>query len=531
MKSKKNKNLRRKTRKYRKRKQKGGGISTAYVINLDSSSARWERIQNDFKDTSINLERVSAVQDSNSNMGCSLSLIKVIQLAKDNNLKSVLIFEDDNKPLENFDIHWKTIKTWLDNNSDKWDVFNGGPRFNDWGTYNESTEIVDTSKYDNNIKLFITLDNSVNLFTVNSSILSTNWMYINSSVYDKILSWSFEKNDYIDKYLNNINEFKVLISIPLLGLQYQPTETNSRSTNIDKNFSVIDNAILRIYDNISKKIQKGGSEEKNKLYLTLMGGLANRIFQIYAGLGFAEKWNMDLYINAKIMYDNNHIKKDKSIEEIKQIFPSLNWVDSIDTKLDTVYDPEEFIYHDLPSPNKSVILHGIFQSEKYFPKNKVMLNFITPEPNILNNIDYNNLYFIHFRFGDYNNSPRHKLNLNKYYKYCINELNKLNNSITYLIVSDNINEAKEYINTNLLENIGNKNIIYDNNSSRLNTLYYMSKCSGSICPNSTFSWIGSYLINGKKVVYVPKPWLSDHNIDRNYDIYSEWMTVVNINNL
>ena len=44
--------------------------------------------------------------------------------AKEKKLKTVLIFEDDNKPLDNFDKRWNTIKTWLDNNLEKWEVFN-----------------------------------------------------------------------------------------------------------------------------------------------------------------------------------------------------------------------------------------------------------------------------------------------------------------------------------------------------------------------------------------------------------------------
>jgi hypothetical protein len=36
-----------------------------------------------------------------------------VKYAKENNLKTVLIFEDDNMPLDNFDNRWKTIKNWL----------------------------------------------------------------------------------------------------------------------------------------------------------------------------------------------------------------------------------------------------------------------------------------------------------------------------------------------------------------------------------------------------------------------------------
>jgi hypothetical protein len=297
--------------------------------------------------------------------------------------------------------------------------------------------------------------------------------------------------------------------------------------NIDCNIS---GGKKRIKHKVNRKKIIGG-QQKNKIILTLMGGLANRIIQILAGIGFSEKWNIDLFINSEIMYDNNHIKKDKSIEEIKELFPQIPWIESFNKNIETIYDPEEFIYHNIKNPNKDVILHGIFQSEKYFPQNKYNINLKEPNNNIIKNIDKTNLYFIHFRFGDYNNSPRHKLNLIKYYQYCIKEILKNNKNITFIILSDNISDAKNYISTNLNDVLTNVNLIYDENNSRLDTLYFMSKCYGAICPNSTFSWIGAYLIENKGPIYFPKPWLSDHDINKDYDIYSPWMIQININNI
>ena len=117
----------RKSRCYRKRKQNGGNDkSKAYVINLDKRTDRWNQIQEKFKGSSIELERVSAVENSDKYLACSLSQLKVVQMAKDNNMPTVLIFEDDNKPEENFDKRWQIVKKWLDNNKDKWEIFNGG---------------------------------------------------------------------------------------------------------------------------------------------------------------------------------------------------------------------------------------------------------------------------------------------------------------------------------------------------------------------------------------------------------------------
>ena len=70
------------------RKQKGGEQQTAYVINLDERNDRWEQIQNSFKQYNIHLERISAIRDPVGWKGCGYSHMKVIKMAKEQNLQS-----------------------------------------------------------------------------------------------------------------------------------------------------------------------------------------------------------------------------------------------------------------------------------------------------------------------------------------------------------------------------------------------------------------------------------------------------------
>jgi hypothetical protein len=198
---KKNKSIYNKKKKYIKKyrstrkakKYTGGNLSKAYVVNIDTRSERWERIQKDFANSSISLERFSAILNSNKDLGCGLSFVEVIKKAKDSGEPTVLIFEDDNKPLDNFDRNWNIIKEYLDNSKDTWDIFNGGPRFKDWNHYTNTTI---ESNYSNSIELVKTLNNNINICkpTESSILLATNWMYINSSAYDRIINWDI-KND------------------------------------------------------------------------------------------------------------------------------------------------------------------------------------------------------------------------------------------------------------------------------------------------------------------------------------------------
>ena len=235
----------RKSRRYRKRKQNGGNDkSKAYVINLDKRTDRWNQIQEKFKDSSIELERVSAVENADKYLACSLSHLKVVQMAKDKNLPTVLIFEDDNKPTENFDKRWQIVKKWLDNNTDKWEIFNGGGA---WALFeNESHE----KEFD--IQLKYKMEENINLFNC-KKVLRTNFIYINSNAYDKVLKWSRDLPDKdvtfcIDTYIGNRNYFNTLCIYPFLGIQENGVsdlmQVNKNTTNEDSHRNNFMNGVL-----------------------------------------------------------------------------------------------------------------------------------------------------------------------------------------------------------------------------------------------------------------------------------------------
>ena len=218
--------------------------STAYVINLDKRPDRWEEIQERFRDSSIKLERVSAIEHPNGHIGCGLSFLKIVQMAKDNNWDTVLIFEDDNKPIDEFDLRWRNAKVWMDNNLDKWEIFNGSSRFPDWGQYDKDTK---SSPYENQTRILHRFDENVNMFETDE-LLSTNWVYINKSAYDKVLKWTYDTYFGIDRYLNSKKFFNVLFIIPVLAMQANSfSDTENEQTAL---FDKTDNAIHYLYDKI-----------------------------------------------------------------------------------------------------------------------------------------------------------------------------------------------------------------------------------------------------------------------------------------
>ena len=274
------------------------------------------------------------------------------------------------------------------------------------------------------------------------------------------------------------------------------------------------------------KLSIGGNSRKI-LTIELGEGLGNRIFKILAGLGFAEKWDMDFVIVKSQILDNDHTTLDESINDIKILFPNVPIVDDAINFPIEYREKERYIYEEFPKPNDNTILYGIFQSEKNFPQN-VNINIPSPKNNILTNVNTENLYFIQFRLDDYLNYSDTNLNLVNYYKHCIKEIKK-NNNASFLIISKDINTAKKYIQDNLNDDLDINTLIFDPNESRLESLYYMSKCKGAIIPNSTFAWIGAYLIANKDKVYFPSPWMQSVLKGNKYDIYPEWATIVDIN--
>ena len=224
-------------------------INNAYVINLLDRNDRWEQINNTFKNSKINLIRVPAIKRKNGHLGCGLSFVKIVKYAKENNLKTVLIFEDDNMPLKDFDNRWFIIKKWLDNNLDKWEVFNGGARFIDWQSYKDK----EPDPNDYNVELLYKINNNEYLFQ-SDIMVSENWLYINSSCYDKVLDWQYNNKSNtslipMDQYITKKEYFNHVYCIPHLALQHN---SESDTSHYDQALDKYDNSIIELFNKIYK---------------------------------------------------------------------------------------------------------------------------------------------------------------------------------------------------------------------------------------------------------------------------------------
>lgn len=220
----------------------------AYIINLDTRPDRFQQLTSHFFDK-FNLIRISAVNMnselkktyyndiklSNGQLGCALSHMKILNLAKQRGLKTVLTMEDDCKPSENFS-SWPKVKEWLDNNLDKWDIYNGGTvAYN----YVDKKTIKPICKINNDIQFYKTYS------------MSSQFWYINSKCFDKLLSWENKKSAVIDEFPMDL-KLEVITSTPFITTQETGLSDISNSISDTTNdFTRSEDTFKRVKNNNS----------------------------------------------------------------------------------------------------------------------------------------------------------------------------------------------------------------------------------------------------------------------------------------
>lgn len=93
-------------------------LNNIYYINLSHRTDRKKEIEQELNNLNWSGTRIEAIQTINGRIGCTLSHIKCLQMAIDNNLDYIVILEDDiqflNPPLflKNLNTFFNTITDW-----------------------------------------------------------------------------------------------------------------------------------------------------------------------------------------------------------------------------------------------------------------------------------------------------------------------------------------------------------------------------------------------------------------------------------
>lgn len=70
-------------------------LDNIYYINLDERTDRKEKIEKEFAKMEWKYTRMRAIKTQNGRVGCGLSHLKLIRMAKEENLNYICVFEDD----------------------------------------------------------------------------------------------------------------------------------------------------------------------------------------------------------------------------------------------------------------------------------------------------------------------------------------------------------------------------------------------------------------------------------------------------
>ena len=96
-------------------------ITNAFYINLDHRIDRKEHVEKELDSIGIKAKRFNAIKMENGAIGCSMSHLKILQDAKNNQLDHVLIVEDDITFL-NSELFKSQINRFFELHGNKWDV-------------------------------------------------------------------------------------------------------------------------------------------------------------------------------------------------------------------------------------------------------------------------------------------------------------------------------------------------------------------------------------------------------------------------
>ena len=256
----------------------------------------------------------------------------------------------------------------------------------------------------------------------------------------------------------------------------------------------------------------------------LMGGLGNQIFQIFATISYAIKSRNEFkFTNATSLGSGTTTVRytfwDSFFSRLKNFttdnFPSLYTISE-----------EDFTFNELPiyeMINNNVLIHGYFQSYKYFETNyDIICRIIGLEQKkekLLSKMKYNLVYLknvisLHFRLGDYKQVQSvHPIMSKEYYErslsYILDNYKTSNTELTvmYFCEDEDIDDVQTKI-LYLSEKFPELKFIRgDNNLEDWEQMLLMSCCHHNIIANSSFSWWSAYFNSwNDKIVCYPSVW-------------------------
>lgn len=271
----------------------------------------------------------------------------------------------------------------------------------------------------------------------------------------------------------------------------------------------------------------------------IMGGLGNQLFQIFATIAYSiehkQRFIFPYEIHAGVT--NRHSYWDSFLIPLKNFtafqFPQMELLREKGFKYEKISSVPE---------NENRVLHGYFQSYKYFEKYyDVICRLIGLEQQKIQvQLSYPNNYMfmisMHFRLGDYKYlQDSHPVLPYEYYKNSLQHIQNLthkdNWDVLFFCEKDDNTEVFATIHKLRKEFPNFKFLKQGDNVEDWKQMLMMSVCTHNIIANSSFSWWGAYFnYNASKIVCYPEEWFGPRlrEINNTEDLFPEQWTRISI---
>lgn len=288
------------------------------------------------------------------------------------------------------------------------------------------------------------------------------------------------------------------------------------------------------------------------IYVRLMGGLGNQMFQYAAAKALSHFHNIPIKVDLSFLKDTS-LKADvtqrvfelecfnakiefASKEEIaafeKRISVKDRFLGLLGVRRKEIYLEKSFKFDTgFFSIRPNSLLVGYWQSEKYFCQIRSLIleefswrnSLFGLNSEAFERIINSNAVSIHIRRGDYvtNSSANefHGICEMEYYRRAMALIESKLNHPKYFVFSDDLAAAKE-----VLGDIDCAEFIdWNSFDDSFQDMRLMSYCKHNIIANSSFSWWGAWLNNNpEKIVVAPKKWFKKSDIDTSDLIPESW---------
>ena len=264
----------------------------------------------------------------------------------------------------------------------------------------------------------------------------------------------------------------------------------------------------------------------------LMGGLGNQLFQIFTTISYAIKTHNQFKFTNVLTLGGGSTTIRKTYWD-SFFFRLKHFTTDKFPKMDLIKE-KDFTFNELPlykMINADIIIHGYFQSYKYFENSYEticrIIDIKQKKANLLKKMNYdktflNSVISLHFRMGDYKkNTAVHPIMPKEYYYKSIHHIlsncKECDTKFTVMFFCEDV-DLSDVKNTILFlsEKLPNLDFVRgDNKLEDWEQMLLMSCCHHNIIANSSFSWWSAYFNSWEdKIVCYPSVWfgpLVKHN--------------------